>query len=650
MTSIVVRRDEVETWSRFGTSWAFAEATLRYRDAPLRLTAYQREMMQNRSRFRWSVKARQVGYSFGFAVEALAHCHLYRNHTAVLVSYNQAESLEKIRIARELYDSLPAPYQKRLVTDSKTELEFESSSGGVRGRTRIVSVPSKAPRGKSGSVYLDELAHYERGDEVYSGSTATISREPRAQLTGASTPLGRRGIFWAVATQELKLYPGYSRQWVPWWLCPSFCTDVVAAALVAPTMSTERRVERFGSEALRQQFASLERLTFKQEFELDFLAQRLSYFPYELILPCTSDDVEVVSHWSQIVRPEGELVAGLDIARIHDRRELAIFERRGERYRCVCLQRLDHAPLPTQEAEVRHMLGVLPIKRLSIDAGGLGLHLVESLMQSGFACVAPEKFTPESKLRWVNDLKVLMQHGDIELPRDRDLVREIHSVERTVTAHGNEQFSGSSGGGSGHADRFWAIALACQKEHAPLVAAPKPAVVTVTIVGAGPIEERPVDIADLFPDGVIEDGMLRKGKRWLKPGEPELQPIPEPQRLERGASDRLPPPSRNDLKTVTQMTDEANLAAMRAHEATLIDPGAKKHYAGLREAYEARLAAEASRRAAWIASQAAEQARLDATREQRQRQRAEQARINEDMREANRRAAEEEDRRLGLWR
>jgi hypothetical protein len=124
----------------------------------------------------------------------------------------------------------------------------------------------------------------------------------------------------------------------------------------------------------------------------------------------------------------------------------------------------------------------------------------------------------------------------------------------------------------------------------------------------------------------------------------------DPSRDDDGARAPLPPASPNAHKTVTQMTDESNLAAMRAHEATLIDPGAKKHYAGLREAYEARLAAEARRRAAWIASQAAEQAHLDATREQRRKQRAEQARINEEMREANRRAAEEEDRRMGFYR
>jgi hypothetical protein len=348
---------------------------------------------------------------------------------------------------------------------------------------------------------------------------------------------------------------------------------------------------------------------------------------------------------------------------VRDRSELAIFEERGGHFVCRALRTFENVPFDDQEGAVRRMLDVLPITRLSIDSGGLGMHLAENLQRDFPDVVVLEKFTAETKQRWAIDLKLLMQRRHVELPRDRELIRQFHSLERRTSSAANVIIDAPAGR-RGHADRFWAVALACQRDRAALVVAPKPAVVTVTIVGAGPQEHRPIDIADMFPDGVIEDGMLRKGKRWLKPGEPELQPLPEPKRLEPGragamadpsrdadgARAPLPPASPNAHKTVTQMTDESNLAAMRAHEATLIDPGAKKHYAGLREAYEARLAAEARRRAAWIASQAAEQAHLDATREQRRKQRAEQARINEEMREANRRAAEEEDRRMGFYR
>ena len=69
-------------------------------------------------------------------------------------------------------------------------------------------------RGKKGDVLLDELAHMANDREVYTGSTALILRS-HGQLTGCSTPLGRRGIFWEIATEELRQYPHRTRQMVP---------------------------------------------------------------------------------------------------------------------------------------------------------------------------------------------------------------------------------------------------------------------------------------------------------------------------------------------------------------------------------------------------------------------------------------------------
>jgi phage FluMu gp28-like protein len=53
------------------------------------------------------------------------------------------------------------------------------------------------------------------------------------------------------------------------------------------------------------------------------------------------------------------------------------------------------------------------------------------------------------------------------LPRDRALVGEIHSIKRRVLPSGKVSFDAERTTRSGHADRFWAIALACQKARGP---------------------------------------------------------------------------------------------------------------------------------------------------------------------------------------
>lgn len=458
----VVKRTEAELLAYFGAASAFVTGALRYDGEPLELESYQRAFLDDRSTFRWIVKARQVGFSFLFAIECLIRCHLEPNFTAICVSYNHADAVEKVRVARQLYEELPAPYRKRLVTDTRTELEFETNSGTRRGRSRIVSVPSKPPRGKHGTVYLDELAHYQDARKVYAGTTAAIARA-KGQLTAASTPLGRRGLFWEVCAEELRKYPGHARQAVPWWVCTFFCNDVGRAVVEAPLMTTEERVERFGTEALRHQFESLDLLEFQQEFELSFIAERLSYFPYDLILGCTVGELELAEDWSQVPVPIGRLVAGYDVGRRAHRSALALFEERpGPYFICRALKLYDDVPFEEQKAELRGMLETLPIARFSVDGNGIGMNLAEDLSRD-YPQVVTESSSGPAKERWATDFKITLQRKAAELPRERGLVAEIHSVERRVNSSGRVSFD-SPATAKGHADRFWAIAMACQKE------------------------------------------------------------------------------------------------------------------------------------------------------------------------------------------
>jgi len=456
----IVKRNEDEYAAWIGTEWGFVEGLLSYDDEPIRLEAYQLGFLQNPSRFRWITKSRQIGFSFLFALEALSRCHLREKHTAVFVSYNLDDAKEKVLVARQLHEELPLAYQKRLVVDSKTELAFESNGANKRV-SRILSHPSKAPRGKKGDAYLDELAHYVNDREVYRGSTALILRS-NGQLTGCSTPLGRRGIFWEIANEELRKYPHHKRQFVPWWLCRFFCVDVAAAGRAAADLPTEERVARFGRPTLIEQFDSLPLEDFQQEFEGRFVDETYSYFPYELILPCTSDDLVVYDEPTSVRAPEGRIVVGFDVGRTRDRSELAVFEEIEGRFSCRMLKSFEGTPFAEQEAELRRLLEVLPVARLSIDRSGIGMNLAENLGRD-FPQVVGENFTNEAKERWATDFKILLQRRDVTMPRDRELVGQIHAIKRRVLPSGKVSFDAERNA-KGHADKFWAVALACQRE------------------------------------------------------------------------------------------------------------------------------------------------------------------------------------------
>lgn len=850
----VVKRSEADLAQWLATEAGFIEGVCRFDEEPVTLDGYQHWFVGQDGKYRCVEKSRQVGYSFVFALEAFARCHLRETQTSVFVSYNLSDSKEKVQYARQLYEELPLQYRKKLIVDSKLELAFESNSASKRV-SRIISNPSRAPRGKKGDIYLDELAHYADDRTVYKGSTALILRS-KGQLSICSTPMGRRGVFWEIAQQELKPYSAYKRQRVPWWLCRFFCTSVEEAAKLAPAMTTEERVAAFGSEGIRDQFDSLLLEDFQQEFEcfpagtnietvngpqpieliregdlvrthegrlmpvtktgsrsysgelvsvrtyhhqrpvtatpehpvlaarfepckwkrqvrcypwckqkcahkvkelprpefvplgeittqhalvspvpvvdqslvpkafcfndwydipsgfrsknkipasipitkkfmrfvgyylaegstessgrrltlsfgaheldliedakqlvsdlfglradfrrvgnsgivalnsfivarafkgafgahaelkripsdwinlplerlddllagylagdghqkeglvmvgtvsqtlsrqvyaimlrlgwLPSVSERLptvgriddrpiigrhvfhllyvypatttdrrgargwndgtfayfpvksvqssdhddkvynlevaednsylaelravhnclyvdethSFFPYSLIIPCTKDvsdgeygDLEFWHDPSDAGEVSGRLVAGYDVGRHRDLSELAIFEESEGRpkYRCRMLKTFDRVPFAEQEAYLRHLLDVLPIGRISIDATGIGMQLAENLSRD-YPQAQADTFTAKNKELWCNDFKIHLQRRDIVLPSDRDLVSQIHSIRKKITASGATQFEAENTG-RGHADRFWACALAVQKERKPV--------------------------------------------------------------------------------------------------------------------------------------------------------------------------------------
>jgi len=122
-------------------------------------------------------------------------------------------------------------------------------------------------------------------------------------------------------------------------------------------------------------------------------------------------------------------------------------------------------PFAEQEADLRRLMDVLPVARLSIDRSGIGMNLAENLARD-FPQVVPENFTNEAKERWATDFKILLQRREVVLPRNRDLVAQVHSIKKRVMPSGKVAFDAERTSKGGHADRFWAIALACQKQRA----------------------------------------------------------------------------------------------------------------------------------------------------------------------------------------
>lgn len=452
--------DDLIDW--LSTPEGFIQGACSVDEQAVSLYDYQIGLMRSDSRFRGMLKSRQTGLSFFYAAEGLALTHLKPEHTAIFVSYNLDDAKEKIRHAAMLYESLPAKWKKRRVTDNKTELEFEDAKGR---RSRLISLPCREPRGKGkADVYLDEMPFMRQPRKMYTAAVPIISRGG-GRLTLGSTPLGKSDLFYEIMEGEPERYPHYARYRVAWWDCPEFCTDVEAARRDAPSLSTDERVARFGTETLREIRAALDLDSFQQEYELTFIDGAVAFIPWDAIQAATrdADEMPVARSVDELMSLDvaGPLTAGFDVGRRRHASELIVLEEVGSRLRLRLLVTLERAPFDQQEAVLSDLLNRRPdVWRLCIDETGIGMQMAEKMVtQFGSGRVEGVTFTATTKSTIAHQLKVDFEGRNLELPADRDLMLQIHSVRKTITTAGNIRLD-TDHDEQHHADKFWALALA----------------------------------------------------------------------------------------------------------------------------------------------------------------------------------------------
>lgn len=432
---------------------------------------FQLSHLNNPGLFGISRKARQVGWSWLAAAEAVAESILTPRTPNIFVSINQDEASEKIRYANQIIEALDADVRPRLVVDNKFELEIENGS-------RMISHPCRPVRGKArANIYLDEFAHYPKDRQIYTAAVPVTTKGGRLRI--GSSPLGAGGLFWEVYSETLRRYPGYSRSLIPWWRVRALCRDVVEAAKLAPYMLTEERVRAFGTRRLIEIFENVPLEDFQQEYECAWVDESVAWIPWEEIkrnqilaqagelLYWQVKDVESAQRVIEEValacregRIEGVLVGGMDVGRRHNLTEI-IFIGKGASgqlpYRLGIS--LANVEFDDQKAVVSNALDKLPVTKLLIDQTGLGMQLAEDLHKRHGVKAEGVDFTNATKELWSVEIKLRFQRAELPIPMDRDLSYQIHSIKKKVTASKNVTFD-TEANEKHHADKYWALALA----------------------------------------------------------------------------------------------------------------------------------------------------------------------------------------------
>lgn len=473
----------IQEWLK--TPWRFAEDTMRWDGdhggiAPLRLEQYQRDFMQASSKYRAVNKSRQVGYSFIFGVESLTRAILDPGHTSMFVSYNLDDSKEKVSIIHKLVDSSPA---------LQTMAQFDLLKADVRVRpiwsrrwSTIRSLPCRPVRGKTkADLYLDEIAHYADARDVYLGSVpATVRAAAGAgQITVASTPNGKAGIFWE-CVDGARARP-FWQQRVPWWASRYLCKNPDDALPYAADMPTEERVRRYGLPNLQELYDGMALIDFQQEFECDFVDDGATYYPMELLRSNMVEDTVLCKDMDEVRQrrhPEGSLFLGVDIGRHKDTTEVVIIDRfpddtasTGYAYVPLMVVTMDRWDTQRQGDELERYLAMPEIFKMWIDTTGIGLPIGERLKEAYPNKVQGVVFTTPVKEHMAVLVRRALERNLLDLPdseaedidpyrerKARELIDHIHSIKRSAGVGRHAKYEAEST--THHGDQFWALALA----------------------------------------------------------------------------------------------------------------------------------------------------------------------------------------------
>lgn len=421
---------------------------------PTRLEPYQIRFLNDRSKFRIVVKSRQIGYSWIISAEGLHKAITSRNKKINYVSINQKEASDKITYAKQFYFSIPQDTGLRVPI--YTSAEFEFSLHEHPDTSYLVSQPaSSAIRGGEKDVYFDEFAFIRDAQKLYDAAIPATTRG-NSRLTIVSTPLGQSGLFFDIANDRSR-YPEYSVHTIPWWECSIMSLDPAESTALANDYDTDQRVKKWGTEAIVSIFNNMGLDSFQQEYECSFADESVNFYPWGLIVGCVDDSLNDMRYV-----PGLQYNVGIDVAKKIDKTVVTVSsvdEETGIRTIHKTFETKDD--YGRQVEFFKSLIKDLSPQRVTIDATGVGTVIAEQLTSEFGGIVESVTFTMQNKEKWATTFKGDLQMGKVRFPRKRELISEIHSVERKKSEAGNYIFKAREGQ---HDDYYWSAMLSLYGE------------------------------------------------------------------------------------------------------------------------------------------------------------------------------------------
>lgn len=199
--------------------------------------------------------------------------------------------------------------------------------------------------------------------------------------------------------------------------------------------------------------------TFQQEYMCNPQDDETAFLSYDLIASCEYKPDERWEYTlAQLQACQNPIYGGIDVGRVHDLTVGWFDERVGDTSFTRHLLILKDVPFDQQEAALYPIIALC--RRCCIDNSGIGRQFAERAQkQFGTYRVEPVTFTAQVKEDLAYPLRASFEDRTNRIPSDERIRADLRAVKKETTSSGNIRFTADHGK-NGHADRFWARALA----------------------------------------------------------------------------------------------------------------------------------------------------------------------------------------------
>lgn len=420
---------------------------------------YQARWIADRSRLKAIEKSRQIGLSWSTSYAQVSRIALVSARLDKWVSSRdeiQARLfLEDCKLWAGIADIAARDMGEVVIDDEKKHSALVLQFANGR-RIHSMSSNPDAQAGKRGSRVLDEFALHPDPRKLWSIAYPGITWG--GQMEVISTHRGSKNFF-NTLVREVKEGGNPKKISLHTVTLQNALDDGFLWKLQQSLPADDERQEM--DEAAYFDWVksgAADEESFQQEYMCKPADDDAAFLEYDLIASAEYAQ-DILWEIQDAAKAAGrELYVGVDIGRKKDLTVIWVLERLGDVLYTVAVITLRNQSKPEQEEVLWPWLE--QATRSAIDGTGLGIGWVDDAQAKfGKYKVEGVTFTVQSKEALAYPVRSRMEERRIRIPCSGPIRADLRSVTKQVTAAGNIRFTAERTP-DGHADHFWALALA----------------------------------------------------------------------------------------------------------------------------------------------------------------------------------------------